>query len=160
EADHISGFRRELRIVALAPGLAGSQINLVFAQKAPNILNINMFQGLSQQRTRPSAIALGRRLIQQCQNAPVRRLTVNRLLARPRAISKASKAVIGIAPPPVAHDARLNIDFLRDRTRAATLRCQKDYPRSLHVALGCARCPAARLKHLAYLRLEPNLSRF
>src|SRR6516165_714670 len=36
----------------------------------------------------------------------------------------------------------------------------EDYPRSLHVTLGGARCPAARLKHLAYLRLKPNLSCF
>ena len=32
--------------------------------------------------------------------------------------------------------------------------------RPLHVALRCRRCPAASLKHLAYLRLEPNLSCF
>src|SRR6516164_4395797 len=51
EADHIGGFRRELRIVALAPRLARSQIDLVLAQKAPNILNINVLQGFSQQRT-------------------------------------------------------------------------------------------------------------
>jgi len=32
--------------------------------------------------------------------------------------------------------------------------------RPFHVALRCRRCPAASLKHLAYLRLEPNLSCF
>ena len=32
------------------------------------------------------------------------------------------------------------------------------YARPLHVALRCRRCPAASLKHLAYFRLEPNLS--
>jgi hypothetical protein len=34
------------------------------------------------------------------------------------------------------------------------------YPRPLHVTLRRARCSAARLKHLAYLRLEPNFSCF
>jgi hypothetical protein len=145
---------RRRRIVALTPGLARSQIDLVLAQKAPNILNINIFQRLSQQRTRPPGIALGRWPIQECQNAPVRRLTVNRLLARSRAIFKAGQAVIGKAPPPMAHDARLNTHFLGDRTRTATFGCQQDNPRSLHVALECARCPAARLKLLAIFGLS------
>src|SRR6516164_9026828 len=44
ETDHIGCFRRELRVIALAPGLAGSQIDVVLAQKAPNILNVNILQ--------------------------------------------------------------------------------------------------------------------
>jgi hypothetical protein len=42
----------------------------------------------------------------------------------------------------------------------AQARRQQHYARPLHVALRCRRCPAASLKHLAYLRLEPNLSCF
>jgi hypothetical protein len=76
----------------------------------------------------------------------------------PRAILKPGKAVIGKAPPPVADDARLNANFLGDRARAAALGRQQHYPRPFRLALGSARCSAARLKHLAYLRLEPNLS--
>src|SRR5436190_427595 len=50
--------------------------------------------------------------------------------------------------------------FRGNRTRAAAFSRQQYYPRPLHVALRRGRCPAARLKHLAYLRLEPNLSCF
>ena len=81
EADHIGRFRRERAIVALAPGLTGGQIDLVLAQEAPNILNINVFQRLRQQRTRPAGIALRWRLIQKRQNPSVGRHAVDRLLA-------------------------------------------------------------------------------
>jgi hypothetical protein len=70
------------------------------------------------------------------------------------------KTVVAKASPPVADNARLNAHFRGDRARAAARRRQQDYSRPLYVALRCARCPAARLKHLAYLRIEPNLSCF
>src|SRR5215813_12378321 len=79
---------------------------------------------------------------------------------RPRPVLQSAKAVLGKAPPPVADNARLNPHFLGDRTGAATLSRQQHYSRPLHVALRRRRCPAARLKHLPYLRLEPNLSCF
>src|ERR1700730_5248248 len=60
KADHIGGFRHELGVVALAPGFAGDKIDLVLAQEAPDILNINVAQCLGQQRTRPAGIALRR----------------------------------------------------------------------------------------------------
>ena len=75
-------------------------------------------------------------------------------------IDPPGKAVIGKAPPPVADDAGLNTNFLGDRACAAALGRQQHYPRPLRLALGSARGSAARLKHLAYLRLEPNLSCF
>ena len=160
KADHIGGFRRELGVVALAPGFAGGKVDIVLAQEAPDILNVNVAQCLGQQRTRPPGIALRRRLLQKRQNALVRRLAVDRLLARSRAVLQPTKAVLGKAPPPVADDARLNAHFLGDRTRAAALGRQQHYPRPLHVALRRGRRPAARLKHLPYLRLEPNFSCF
>src|SRR5215813_4683974 len=158
--DHIGGFRHERRVVALAPRLAGRKVDIVLAQEAPNILNINLAQCLGQQRTRPSGVALRRWLIQKRQNALVRGLAVNRLLAGPRPVLQSAKAVLGKAPPPVADNARLNPHFLGDRTGAATLSRQQHYSRTLHVALRRRRCPAACLKHLPYLRLEPNLSCF
>ena len=86
----------------------------------------------------------------------------DRLLARPWAVLEPTKAVLGKAPPPVADNdnARLDTHLLGNRTHAATLRRQQHYARPLHVALRCRRCPAASLKHLAYFRLEPNLSCF
>ena len=160
ETDHVGRFRRELRVIALAPGLAGSQIDVVLAQKAPNILNVNILQRHRQQRTRPAGVARRRRLIQKRQNASVRRLTVDWLLACPRAIIQSSKPMIGKAMPPFADNARLNAYFLGDRTCAAAFGRQQHYLRPLQVALRRARGPAARLKHFAYLRPEPNFSCF
>jgi hypothetical protein len=110
--------------------------------------------------TRAPGIARRRRFIQKRQNALVRRLTVDRLFRRARAIVQAGKPVVGKAVPPFTHDARPNADFFCDRTRAAAISCQQHYPRPFHLALRRAGCPAARLKHLAYLRREPNFSCF
>jgi hypothetical protein len=68
--------------------------------------------------------------------------------------------MIGKAMPPFADNARLNADFLGDRTCAAAFGRQQHYLRPLHVTLRRARRPAARLKHFAYLRPEPNFSCF
>ena len=46
KADHIGGFRHKRGGVALAPRLAGSKVNIVLAQEAPDILNLNVAQGL------------------------------------------------------------------------------------------------------------------
>jgi hypothetical protein len=42
KTDYIGGLRHELGIVALAPGFAGDKIDIVLAQEAPDILNINV----------------------------------------------------------------------------------------------------------------------
>ena len=57
ETDHVGRFRRELRVAALAAGLAGGQIDVVLAQEAPNILNVNILQRIRQQRTRQASQA-------------------------------------------------------------------------------------------------------
>ena len=49
--------------------------------------------------------------------------------------------------------------YLAETAQLPTQGQQHD-PRPLRLALRSARCSAARLKHLAYLRLEPNLSCF
>ena len=101
-----------------------------------------------------------RRLIKKRQNAPVRRRTVLRLLAAPRQILEPAKTVIGKPPPPMADDPRLNPHFLGNRARAAALRRQQHDPCPPHIALGRRRRPATSLKHLAFLRLQPNFSCF
>ena len=58
EADHIGSLRGKRGIVALAPRFARGQIDLVLAQETPNILNINVFQRLREQRARPPGIAV------------------------------------------------------------------------------------------------------
>src|SRR5262249_7407976 len=84
----------------------------------------------------------------------------DRLLACPRQVLQPTQPVFRKAPPPIANNPRLNVHFLGDRTSAATFSSQQHYTRPPHVTLRCARCPAARLKHFAYLRPEPNLSCF
>ena len=69
KADHIGGFRHERGVVALAPRLAGSKVNIALAQEAPDILNINVGQGLGQQRTRPPGITRRRWLLEQHQRS-------------------------------------------------------------------------------------------
>ena len=66
----------------------------MLAQEAPDILNINVAQCLGQQRTRPSGVALRRRLIQKRQNALVRGLAVDRLLASPWPVLQSANAVL------------------------------------------------------------------
>src|ERR1700756_1832323 len=44
------------------------------------------------------------------------------------------------AVPSFAHDARLNADFLRDRTRAQSVSRQQHYPRPVRIPLRAARC--------------------
>ena len=46
EADNVGSFSREVRVVALAPGFAGDQIDLVVAQEPPDILDVNIAQCL------------------------------------------------------------------------------------------------------------------
>ena len=53
---------------------------------------------------------------------------LDRLLACPGVVFKSAKAMIGKAPPPAAHDARLNTYFFGNRTRAAALSRQQNYP--------------------------------
>jgi hypothetical protein len=46
EADNIGGFGRKVRVVALTPGLANREVNLVAAQEAPDILDVDIAQRL------------------------------------------------------------------------------------------------------------------
>lgn len=115
----------------------------MLSQEAPDILNINVAQGRGQQRPRPAGVALRRRFIQKRQNALVRGSAVDRLLAPAWSILQSFKAVLGRALSSIADNARLNAHFLGNRTGAAALSRQQHYPRPIHVALRCARGPAA-----------------
>jgi hypothetical protein len=42
EANNIGGFGREVRVVALTPGLASHEVDLVAAQEPPDILDVNI----------------------------------------------------------------------------------------------------------------------
>lgn len=47
-ANHGPEYRRKLRVVALAPGLASRQIDLVAAQEPPDILLVHIAKRLGQ----------------------------------------------------------------------------------------------------------------
>src|SRR4249920_1563322 len=61
EADHIGSLAGELRIIALAPALATAEIDLVFAQGTPDVLHVDVTQGLRDQRSVRTGKAFGGR---------------------------------------------------------------------------------------------------
>src|ERR1700740_538332 len=105
-----------IRVVALTPGLASREINLVAAQEPPDILDVNIAQRPRQQGTGPAGEPFRWRFVQQPQNPLVGGLRINRLLARPRLVLQPFKALVGIATPPKADNPRLDPNFLCDRT--------------------------------------------
>src|ERR1700758_4969400 len=160
QADNIRGFGRKVRVVALTPGLASREVNLVAAQEPPDILDINIAQRLGQQRAGSTRKPFRWRLVQQLQNPLVGRLRVNRLLARPRLVFQPFKAMDGIAMPPKAYNPRLDPNLLGDRPGAAPGRRQQDYPCPLQIALQCRRRATTRLKHLAIFPRKVDFSCF
>src|ERR1700752_2937029 len=131
EADNIRGFGRKVRVVALTPGLASREVNLVAAQEPPDILDVNIAQRPGQQGPGPACEPFRRQLVQQLQNPLVSGLRINRLLARSRLVLQPFKALVGIAMPPKADNPRLDPNFLGDRPGAAPVRRQQNYPRPL-----------------------------
>src|ERR1700752_245433 len=53
EPDNLRRFGSKFRIVALAPGLARRKIDLVVPQEPPNILDIDVAEGVGKQWPRP-----------------------------------------------------------------------------------------------------------
>jgi hypothetical protein len=68
--------------------------------------------------------------------------------------------MVGVAPAPQAHNARLHAHFLSNRARAATLRSQQNNPRAFQISLNNQRRSAAGLKLLAVAPPKPNFSGF
>src|SRR5215471_4149555 len=64
ETDNIGCFCRKLRIVALAPTLAPTQIDFLLAQRAPDVLDVHITQRLGDQRPVPARKTLRRRLVE------------------------------------------------------------------------------------------------
>jgi len=114
EANNVGGLGCKLWIIALAPGFATRQIDLVSSQESPNILNVNVGQRRGQKRSGPSPKSLRRRLVQQRKNPLSGRLRIDGLLARPWLVDETFKPMIGKAAPPEANDPRLYADLLGD----------------------------------------------
>ena len=93
-----------MRVVALAPGLAGREINLVAAREPPDILDVNIAKFPGQQGLGPARKPGRRRFIEQLQNPFVGRLRLDRLLAGSRFALQSFNAKVGKAMPPKADD--------------------------------------------------------
>src|SRR6202022_2371534 len=149
EANDIGGFGRKAWVIALTPGLAGHEVNLGAAQETPDILDVNIAQCLGQQGAGPGGEPVGWRLVQQPQDPLVGGLGINRLLARPRLVFQALKAMVGITTPPKTDNPRLDPNFAGYRPGAAPGRRQQNYPRPLQIALQCHRGAETSPKPLA-----------
>ena len=160
EANDIGGFGRKVRVVALTPGLASREVNLVAAQEKPDILDIDIAQRPGQQGPGPACEPFWRRLIQQLQNPLIGGLRIDRLLARSRLVLQPFKAMVGIATPPKADNPRLDPNFLGYRAGAAPGRRQQNYPRPLQIALQRHRRATARFKYLAIFPRKTHFSCF
>src|SRR6266853_3531883 len=160
EANNIGGFGRKVWVVALTPGLASREVNLVAAQEPPDILDVNIAQRRGQQRAGPACKPFWWRFVQQPQDPLVGGLRIDRLLARPRFVFQALKAMVGIAVPPKADNPWLDPDFLGYRPGAAPGRCQQNDPRPLQIALQRHRRATTRLKHLAIFPRKVDFSCF
>ena len=67
EANNIGGFGRKVRVVALTPGFASGEVNLVIAQEPPDILDVKTSPGAPAssgpvQRANPSGAGLSSNL--------------------------------------------------------------------------------------------------
>jgi hypothetical protein len=62
---------RPRTIVAFAPAFAGSEVDLVRAQEAPDVLHIDVAEGFGNQRPIPTRVARGNRPVEHGQNARV-----------------------------------------------------------------------------------------
>jgi hypothetical protein len=92
-------------------------------------MNASICSCNSSSEVNDAPVAQRRRLIQKRQNASFRRLTVDWLLACPRAIIQSSKPMIGKTMPPFADNARLNAYFLGDGVLGARQRASS----TLHI---------------------------
>jgi hypothetical protein len=66
EADDVRGLGGKLRIVALTPGFAGGEVDLVGPQEAPYVLHAHITQRRGDQRRRPAGTALWGRGSSSC----------------------------------------------------------------------------------------------
>src|SRR6202040_2499520 len=70
--DNLGGFRRKIGIVAFAPAFAGREIDVLSAEKAPDILHVHIAKGGRNQGPRPARKAVGHGAVENGQDAFVR----------------------------------------------------------------------------------------
>ena len=158
EPHHISRFRSKLRVIALAPGLAAGKVDLMGAQKAPDILLMHIAQVGRYQRRRPARKAGRRWLIQHRQDPPASRLTVFPLPPSSRALVQPSQPLARVATTPQAHRPRHHRQLSRDRAGRTAARGQQHNPRPHHIALRRRRRPHPSLQLSAILPAQPDFN--
>src|SRR5665213_1308391 len=102
EANKPRSFGGKFRVVALAPRLSSGQVDLLSPKKTPDVLHADIFERVSQYRSRPARVALRRWPIQERKDALVGRLTVDRRLAKAAPFFEPFQAMIGKAAAPIA----------------------------------------------------------
>ena len=160
EPDHVGGLGDELGIVALAPGLAPGEVDLLGAQEAPDILHVDVAQRGCNQRPGPARKPGRRRALQNRQDAASRLGRCIWAQARARLVDQTGQALPRETATPVADRSRHRADRPGNRPRRAALRSQQHDPRAKDIALLRRRCPHPRFKHRTILRRQPDLRCF
>src|SRR6478672_8095318 len=159
EADHIGSLAGELRIVALAPALATAEIDLVFAQGTPDVLYVDVAQGLRDQRSVPPGKAFGWWPSEHRPYALVGGFAVDRRRAGAWQILQPVEPFAGKAPPPQADGGGSRIQLTGNLARHRSVGCLQHDPYPQQLSLLCGGRAEPRFQHRALFRLQPNLDR-
>ena len=159
KAHHVGSFRRKLWVVALTPGLAGREVDIVLAQEAPDILNMQRHPTPWPTMDR----SIGHNLEAAAYPGSMPKSACAWLCRRSASCPRAAdpSALQGHDrqnAEPVADNARLNSNFLGDRAYAALRRLQYSAPASRRPASCSGHGIAPQAPCVS--SLAPNLSCF
>ena len=126
DPDGLGGLGDEVRIVGLAPRLAGREVDPLVAQEAPDVLVRHTDQFARQQQHSPAAVAGRRRLVEQRQDPLVGVDSVARCRPGPRQIAQPVLALARKTRPPPADPSRPSPQFIGNRAGRATLARQQN----------------------------------
>ena len=145
EADDVRSLGGKLGVARETPGFAPGEIDPLRPQKAPDVLVADVAEFLGEQRHGPARQALGRRPVEQCQDAPSGVRAVGLRLARARRIRQSGEALLREPHPPTADHAPRASDLPGDRPAAPAVAGKEHHPRPLHqTMLRLARAHPAR----------------
>jgi hypothetical protein len=94
EPDDFGGLGGKLGVVALAPRFASIEIDLLGAQKAPDLLHVHVAQFGGNQRSRPARESGRRRTFQDSQNASAGLGIIPRDRTRTRLVRQTGQALL------------------------------------------------------------------
>jgi hypothetical protein len=129
EPDDLGGLGRKFRVVALTPGFAPPQVDLLRAQETPNILHVNVAKPLGDQRPGPVRVAFRRRSVEHRQDAPVRLLVVSGLGPAIADFRKPRKSVLRVTNPPFRRRAGGAAERAANRPRRCAIGGHQHDPR-------------------------------